>query len=45
LLNETPLGQIKDNKMNEKLKLVLAALFAVAGASFLAWTIYDVFLK
>jgi len=31
--------------MNEKLKLVLPALFMVAGVSYLAWTIYDVFFK
>ena len=43
--NEMPLGQIKENKMNEKLKLVLPALFMVAGVSFLAWTIYDTFIK
>ncbi|SVC74120.1 uncharacterized protein METZ01_LOCUS326974 [marine metagenome] len=34
-----------ENKMNEKLKLVKGALIFVAGASFLAWTIYDVFFK
>jgi len=42
---ETPLAQIKENRMNEKLKIVFAALFMVAGASFLAWTIYDTFFK
>jgi len=31
--------------MNEKLKIVFAALFMVAGSSFLAWTIYDTFFK
>jgi len=36
---------IKENRMNEKLKILISALFAVAGASFLAWTIYDVFFK
>ncbi len=44
-LNETPLAQIKENRMNEKLKILISALFAVAGTSFLAWTIYDVFFK
>ena len=39
------LAQIKENRMNEKLKIVFAALFMVAGASFLAWTIYDTFFK
>jgi len=32
-------------EMNEKLKILISALFAVAGVSFLAWTIYDVFFK
>ena len=36
---------IKVNRMNEKLKILISALFAVAGTSFLAWTIYDVFFK
>ena len=36
---------MNENKMNEKLKLVLSALFMVAGVSFLAWTIYDTFFK
>jgi len=31
--------------MNEKLKILISALFAVAGVSFLAWTIYDTFFK
>ena len=43
--NEMPLAQIKENRMNEKLKIVFAALFMVAGASFLAWTIYNTFFK
>jgi len=43
--NEMPLAQIKDNRMNEKLKILFSALFMVAGLSFLAWTIYDVFFK
>jgi hypothetical protein len=45
LIYETPLAQIKENRMNEKLKILISALFAVAGTSFLAWTIYDVFFK
>ncbi len=32
-------------EMDKKLNLVLSALFMVAGVSFLAWTIYDVFFK
>ena len=43
--NEMPLAQIKENRMNEKLKILFSALFMVAGLSFLAWTIYDVFFK
>ncbi len=39
------LAEIKENKMNEKLKILISALFAVAGVSFLAWTIYDTFFK
>ena len=40
-----PLAQIKENRMNEKLKILFSALFMAAGISFLAWTIYDVFFN
>jgi len=30
---------------NKNLKILFAALFMLSGIAFLAWTIYDVFLK